>query len=193
MNIDCTLRRIGRVLALAAPALLLAACTGVPPGVEPVRPFDLTRYAGKWHAIMRLDHSFERGLTNVSALYTPQQGSVRVDNRGFDRSACRWREISGTARLIGPADVGSLSVTFFPPLAAGYHVIELDRRGYQWALVSGPTRDYLWILARRPDLAPDVRRRLVAKAASLGYPVERLQLVDHGPLACANGAAPPPA
>ena len=190
MKSERILRQARFAGALCA-AGLLAACTGVPSGVEPVRGFDLARYQGEWRSIMRLDHSFERGLTNVSAFYTPQGAFVRVDNRGFDRSACRWRTISGTARPLGPPDVGSLGVTFYPPLEAGYHVIDLDRRGYQWALVSGPTRDYLWILARKPDLSPDVRRRLVAKAASLGYPVERLQLVDHSPLACANGASAP--
>jgi apolipoprotein D and lipocalin family protein len=184
-------RKARRTAPAIAACLFLAACTGVPPGVEPVRNFDLARYKGEWRSIMRLDHPFERGLTNVSAIYTPQGSGVRVDNRGFDRNACRWREISGTARPLGSPDVGSLSVSFFPPLAAGYHVIDLDRRGYQWALVSGPTRDYLWILARRPDLPADIRRKLVAKAASLGYPVERLQLVDHSPVACATGAAPP--
>ncbi|MBX9760863.1 MAG: lipocalin family protein [Beijerinckiaceae bacterium] len=189
MNIVPSARYALRATAAAA-SLLLAACTGVPMGVEPVRSFDLARYTGKWHAIMRLDHSFERGLTNVTALYTPQGDSVRVDNRGLDRAACRWREISGTARLIGQPDVGSLAVSFYPPLAAGYHVIELDRRGYQWALVSGPTRDYLWILARKPELSAETRRQLVARAASLGYPVERLQMVDHSPPACANGGIP---
>jgi apolipoprotein D and lipocalin family protein len=182
-------RRTLRATALTA-ALFVGACTGVPSGVEPVRPFDLSRYTGKWHSIMRLDHAFERGLTNVTAVYTPQGDSVRVDNRGLDRAACRWRDISGTARLLGPPDVGSFSVSFFPPLAAGYHVIDLDRRGYQWALVSGPTRDYLWILARKPQLAADTRNRLVARAASLGYPVDRLQMVDQSPPACANGATP---
>jgi len=32
-------------------------------------PFDINRYQGVWYEIMRLDHSFERGLTNVTATY----------------------------------------------------------------------------------------------------------------------------
>ena len=44
-----------------------------------VSPFDLQRYQGHWYELARLDHSFERGLTDVSATYTPQpDGSVRV-------------------------------------------------------------------------------------------------------------------
>lgn len=174
--------------AAAALAVALAACTGRPDGVEPVRPFALERYLGQWYEIARLDHSFERGLSNVTATYTQRpDGSVGVVNRGLDRRTCRWKEAQGRAVLQGAPDTASLSVTFFWPFAGGYHVIELDRRDYAWALVSGPTRSYLWILARRPDLPPDTRARLVDEARRLGFPVDGLILVDHAPSPC-----PPP-
>ena len=47
----------------------LAACTGVPDGIEPVTGFDQSRYLGIWYEIARLDHSFEHGLSEVSATY----------------------------------------------------------------------------------------------------------------------------
>ncbi len=108
--------------------LSLGACTERPPGVEPVSGFDIGRYEGIWYEILRLDHSFERGLTNVTAVYTVRQdGSVDVLNRGFDRARCRWKEAHGRARFQGRNDVASLSVTFFWPFAGGYYVFALDR------------------------------------------------------------------
>ena len=169
--------------------VILGGCTGRPDGVEPVRPFDVQRYGGEWFEIMRLDHSFERGLTNVTATYTLRDdGSVGVLNRGFDRERCRWKEADGTAEFQGEKTVASLSVTFFWPFAGGYHVFALDQEGYQWAAVSGPTRDYLWILARQPDLPAETRDRIVETARGLGFPVGELILVDHSPTRC-----PPPA
>lgn len=47
--------------------LIAAACTGKPDGVVAVTDFELNRYLGKWYEIARLDHSFERGLNNISA------------------------------------------------------------------------------------------------------------------------------
>jgi len=47
--------------------LLLGGCTGIPDGITPVRDFQLDRYLGKWYEIARLDHSFERGVSDVSA------------------------------------------------------------------------------------------------------------------------------
>src|SRR4029434_301344 len=82
--------------------LVLAGCTGRPDGVEPVRPFDVQRYKGEWFEIMRLNHSFERGLMNVTATYTLRDdGSVGVLNRGFDRKGCRWTEGDGRALCQG--------------------------------------------------------------------------------------------
>ena len=40
--------------------------------------------------------------------------------------------------------------------------------------MSGPSRNYLWILARTPTLADDIRDRLVAEAKSLGFATENL-------------------
>jgi apolipoprotein D and lipocalin family protein len=170
---------------LAAMLLASAGCTGVPDGISPVRPFDAARFQGTWYEVMRLDHSFERGLTNVTARYESlPDGALKVINRGFDPAACRWREVEGRAVFQADRNTASLNVTFFPPFAGGYHVFALDKRNYAWALISGPSRDYLWLLARRPDLDPGTRDRLVAEARMKGFPVDRLILVDHGPARC---------
>jgi apolipoprotein D and lipocalin family protein len=175
-----------RVLFRALAVLvLLAGCTGVPDGIEPVRGFDAQRYLGTWYEIARLDHRFERGLDDVSASYAANpDGSIAVVNRGLERGQCRWKEARGRAVFLGPRDVGSLAVTFFWPFAGGYHVFALDERDYGWALVSGPSRDYLWILARSPDLPEAVRADLVARAGALGFPVAQLIMVRHGGSVC---------
>jgi apolipoprotein D and lipocalin family protein len=76
--------RINRYLPVWVLVLLLAGCTGKPDGVIPMEDFDLDRYLGNWYEIARLDHSFERGLTDISAHYSLRDdGGVRVLNRGF--------------------------------------------------------------------------------------------------------------
>ena len=176
--------------SLAGLLLLLAACAGKPEGVEPVRGFDVARYLGTWYEIARLDHSYERGLDRVTATYTAHpDGSVGVLNQGYDRARCRWKEADGRAVFQGERDTASLSVTFFWPFAGGYHVFELDHERYEWALVSGPSRSYLWLLARRPDLDPAIRARLIERARILGYPVDGLILVDHMTPVCPDVAS----
>ena len=172
-----------RSILLISLMLALVACTGVPQGVTPVR-FEPSRYMGEWYSIARLDHAFERGLTNVSAIYgLKTDGTVSVRNRGFDRARCSWKEIEGSAQWQGPSDVASLSVSFFPLLSGGYHVIKLDPN-YQWAMVAGPTRGYLWILARKPVLDAKVTARLVEEARALGFATHELVMVDQSKPNC---------
>ncbi len=124
-------------------ALLLAGCTGVPEGVQPVRGFDPERYLGTWHEIARLDHSFERGLVQVTATYAKREdGGIDVLNRGHDPVKGAWKEAKGRAYFIAEPDLASLKVSFFGPFYGGYHVFALDP-DYGWALISGPTREYM--------------------------------------------------
>lgn len=154
---------------------LLAACSGVPDGITPVGNFQLDRYLGKWYEIARLDHSFERGLSDVSANYARNaDGSVSVINRGYNASRNAWSEVNGKAKLIAEPTLGSLKVSFFGPFYGGYHVAALDERDYSWALVVGPSRDYLWILARQRQLPGALREQLLARAGELGFDTSRL-------------------
>ena len=171
-------------LAPLSTALLLAGCTGIPKGTEPVTGFELDRYLGQWYEIARLDHSFERGLDCVTADYSLRDdGGVRVINRGVNLAEEEVDEAEGRAYFIGDEDVGRLKVSFFGPFYGGYNILELDE-AYQWALVAGPDRRYLWILARDPQLDAATYEALVASAERMAFPVEELIEVYQGE-ACA--------
>ncbi len=158
---------------------LLAGCVHTPEGIEPVADFQLQRYLGKWYEIARLDHSFERGLTHVTAEYSLRDdGSVRVMNRGFAVDKNAWDDAEGRARFVESSDIGFLKVSFFGPFYGSYVVFELDRDNYQYALVAGPDKSYLWLLARAPVIDRALQERLVARAAALGFDTGKLIYVD---------------
>ncbi len=159
-----------RLLALI---LVLSGCTGIPDGVRPVDDFKLEPYLGTWHEIARLDHSFERGLEQVTAQYSLRpDGGVAVVNRGFSTGSEEWEEAEGKAYMVGDANVGHLKVSFFGPFYGSYIIIEHDPE--QYALVSGPNYEYLWILARDPLLEQQTLERLVEKARVLGFDTRKL-------------------
>ena len=170
-----------RVRPLLLMCLLLAGCTGLPESVQPVRPFDAQRYLGTWYEIARLDHSFEHGLEQVSATYSLRDdGGVKVLNRG-KQSDGSWREAEGKAYFVGKPDEARLKVSFFGPFYGGYHVVELDP-DYRWAIVAGPSRDYLWLLTRTQHAPTELVDRMIESAARLGFPTERLIRVEHRPV-----------
>ena len=161
-------------------AVAILGCTGVPKGLEPASDFDGGRYMGKWYEIARLDHSFERNLSNVSAIYTAKEkGEIAVLNRGFNEKDGEWKQIEGKARFVGDETIGSLKVSFFGPFYGGYHIIELDRINYSYAMVSGPSRSYLWILSRTTTLDEAIYLKLVNRSAALGFDTTGLIRVKH--------------
>jgi len=171
-----------KALALAL-LLVLAGCTGLPPGVTPVTDFQAERYLGTWYEIARLDHSFERGMSRVTAQYTRRDdGGIDVLNRGWVDADKAWKEARGKAYFVEGADTGHLKVSFFGPFYGAYGIFELDRPDYRYALVSGPDTSYLWLLARSPTLDAATQSRLIARAAALGFDTRRLIFVEHGPV-----------
>lgn len=163
-------------LGLLVLSLFLAtACTGIPDGVKPVTGFELSRYLGKWHEIARLDHRFERGLTDITAEYSLRDdGGVRVLNSGYNIENRERETAEGKAYFVETPDVGQLEVSFFGPFYGAYNIIELDKAEYRYVMIAGPSRDYLWILAREPRLDPVVLKGLVARAKTLGFPTDAL-------------------
>jgi apolipoprotein D and lipocalin family protein len=159
---------------------VLSGCTGSPDGVSVVTGFELDRYLGRWYEIARLDHSFERGLSAVTADYSLRDdGGVHVINRGFSTESGEWNEAIGKAYFAGASDVGQLNVSFFGPFYGGYNIVELDKEDYQYSLVAGPNRDYLWILSRTPQMEPDILQSLVNRAGELGFATDELIFVEH--------------
>ncbi|MCM2678484.1 lipocalin family protein [Echinimonas agarilytica] len=162
-----------RVIMLLC-GLLGAGCTGIPQNVEPIKNFELERYLGQWHEIARLDHSFERGLEQVTAEYSMRDdGGVKVINRGYSIEEKQFEQAEGKAYFVESADVGYLKVSFFGPFYGSYVIAALDE-DYRYALVVGPNTDYLWILAREPELDLAIVNTLVAKAKDFGVDTEAL-------------------
>jgi apolipoprotein D and lipocalin family protein len=160
-------------------AVLQSGCAGAPDGVEVVTDFELNRYLGTWYEIARLDHRFERGLSRVTANYSMRDdGGVSVVNRGYQISSEEWEEATGKAYFVGAPDIGQLKVSFFGPFYGGYNIMELDKDDYQYALVAGPDRSYLWILARSPKLDQETLDALVNIAKNANFPIEELIYVD---------------
>ena len=155
--------------------------TGIPQGVKPVQNFKIKEYLVKWYEIARLDHSFERGLTQVTADYTLlEDGGVKVVNRGYSANSKSWKKAEGKAYFVNSPDQGYLKVSFFGPFYGSYIVFELDHEKYQYSLVCGPDKSYLWLLARTPVISDSTKDMLIKKAESLGFDTSKLIFVDHG-------------
>lgn len=160
--------------------LLVTSCSVAPTDLPVAQNFQLERYLGTWYEIARLPNRFEKDLEKVTANYSlNSDGSVLVLNKGFNVKSEKWEAAEGKAYFTGSEQKGALKVSFFGPFYGGYNVIALDKMNYQYALVAGPKREYLWILARTPVLEKAITDELVGKAKSYGFSVDKLEWIQH--------------
>ena len=169
-----------RVAAVGLVLAMLGGCVSAPDGVQPVDGFELKKYLGKWYEIARLDHSFERGLEQISAEYSLREdGGVKVLNSGYSTEKGSWKSAEGKAYFVKDPHTGHLKVSFFGPFYGAYVIFELDREHYQYAFVSGPDRSYLWLLSRTATVSDELLQRFMRVSAEHGFDTSRLIFVKH--------------
>ncbi len=167
-----------RFFAVIAMCFSLFGCLGSPEGVEPVKGFELDRYLGRWYEIARLDHSFERGMDFVTAEYSLREdGGVRVMNSGRSGGLGETSEAEGRAYFVEDEGTGYLKVSFFGPFFGSYVIFDLDD-DYQHAFVAGNNTEYLWLLARTPQVTDEVMERFLSQSSALGFDTQSLIYVE---------------
>ena len=140
--------------------------------------FNLERFMGLWYEIARMDHSFERGMSHVTATYSLMgDGSVEVCNEGIKDEKMQRKKSIGRAVMPDSDRPRRLRVSFFPLVYSDYNILKIDD-DYTCALIGSKTSDYLWILSRTPEIPTSVYTEMLVEAAKRGYDVDKLMLVN---------------
>ena len=148
---------------------------------------DASQFLGTWYEIARLDHSYERGLDNVTTHYELQEdGSLSVINKGYNRQDERWDTIKGKAHFVETAHedtsyLGKLKISFPNFSNNAYNIIALDKVYYNYMMVSGENKKALWLLSRTPELTYPIKQHIVSQARSLGFATDELIYVNQNP------------
>lgn len=168
-----------RVLLISS-VIALAGCAGIPKGITPVKDFDAQRYLGNWYEIARLEHSSEKGLSDITANYSLlDDGGIKVVNRGYDAQKGEWRVAEAKAYPMESPGIGYYKISFFRPFYGSYVIFDLDKTDYQYSFVTGPDRSYLWFLSRTPHVTKDIMDKFIKEADTLGFDTGKLIYVKH--------------
>ena len=157
-------------ILLMVMACVMCACGKVSVDNTPIESVDWNRYLGSWYEIARFDHRFERGMEQTKALYTLREdGMIKVENSGVKNG--EPKQSVGKAKTTDTPAL--LRVSFFGPFYGDYRILLLDE-AYQYVLVGGGTDDYLWILARTPQLEEETLAVILSEAQRRGYDTSKL-------------------
>ena len=156
--------------------ILLTSCSSPMKTLTTATEVDLNRYTGKWYEIARLPNSFEKGLVCCTAEYALRpDGKISVTNSGVkEDEPGKISSVNGKAWVPDKNEPGRLKVQFFWPFSGGYYIFHLDEENYHYVLVGSPSRKYLWLLARTPEIDETLYLELVEIARKNEFAVEKL-------------------
>ena len=139
---------------------------------------DLEQYMGLWYELASFPKWFSRNCVNSQATYTLRDdGRVGVLNECRKRTADgRRSDVNGVARVVDEESNAKLKVKFgWVPFEGDYWIIELDN-DYQYAVISEPSRDSLWILSRTKTLPSETLEEILERLERIhGLDVSRLE------------------
>jgi apolipoprotein D and lipocalin family protein len=171
-----------RIFVVLASALIFCGCQSAPE-MKPIPPMprvDLQRFMGDWYVIASIPTLIEKEAYNAVESYSLNEDGTIATTFTFNKGA-----FDGPAKRYEPkgfvkdrTQSGVWGMQFIWPIKAQYLIAHVDE-AYQETIVARDKRDYVWIMARKPDLAPASRDRLVSRVRELGYDTTLLRFVPH--------------
>jgi apolipoprotein D and lipocalin family protein len=169
-----------RLILLVIIVLAFSGCLTNPP-MRTAPSVDLARYSGTWYEIASIPNSFQQGCVATTATYTLRpNGALAITNRCRDGSLTgAERVFEGDARVVDASTRSKLKVSFSWLSSGDYWIIARDN-SYQYAVVGTPSREYLWILSRKPTLDSGIYNHLLSIAVQEGFDVSKIVRTVHG-------------
>ncbi|PHR67298.1 lipocalin family protein [Alcanivorax sp.] len=167
-----------RPMLLIVSLIMLNACQTTPTApIEVADPFDLDRFMGQWYVIANIPTFPEKGAHNATETYRRAGPNEIATTFTFRKDApdgdLKTMTPTGFVSDENPAIWG---MRFLWPFKADFRVLYVDPN-YQTTIVGRQKRDYLWIMARSPELHAKTYEHLLGIARERGYSLDKLQKV----------------
>lgn len=142
---------------------------------------DIDRFMGDWYVIANIPTSFEKNAWNAVENYQRGEGN-RIEttftfNKGGPDGKLKKYTPVGFVKEDDPSNA-EWGMQFIWPFKAEYLIMHVDE-DYQETVIGRTKRDYLWIMARDPNLPEDRINSLIDMAVEAGYERDEIQRVPH--------------
>ena len=161
-------------------AAIVAGCASTQPAITPVASVDLPRFMGDWYVIAHIPSMMERDAYDAIETY-------RLDGDGKIRTTFRQRKGSFDAAIETMEPVGTVvegtnnavwGMQFVWPIKAEYVIVDLAP-DYSRTIIGRSKRDYVWLMARTPQLPEPELQAAIVRIKALGYDTSKLRMVPH--------------
>jgi len=160
--------------------LSLVGCqsSGDLPPIRTAEHVDLERFMGDWYVLGNIPTFIEKTAYNSVESYELDADGTIATTFSFNKGA-----LDGPAKVYHPRafirDTQTNAVwgmQFIWPIKAEYRVLFISP-DYDQTVIGRSKRDYLWIMARTPNLAEADYQALVALAVAEGYDAANIRRI----------------
>jgi apolipoprotein D and lipocalin family protein len=164
-----SIRAISMVVGCAFALASMAGCKTKPPhGLEAAKNFDINKFEGIWHEIIRVNDKEELGLTRVTYDFrrTPDEKWL-ITTRAWKNAEGRW---------LGSQKIAKSPSTQYPAsfqLGHGHprHVVIIDN-DHSLAVMCGKNYREFWVISKNPNPDPNRLGTILGLAEAAGFPVK---------------------
>ena len=156
----------------------LSACAARGPQMDTVDYVDLERFMGDWYVIANIPTFLEKGAHNAVETYAlDEDGTVQTTfsfrKDGFDGE----KKVFNPKGFITDTETNATwGMRFIWPIKADYRIIYLDE-DYSQTIIGRQKRDFIWIMARTPEISDTDYQQMIDFANSVGYDVSKIERV----------------
>lgn len=147
--------------------------------VEAVKGIDMNQFSGTWYEIARLPNKHEKGLVEVTSTFRKtRDGDYEVINRGYKGSrGGKCTTVKGKVVIPDKKKNGAMKLKIFW-YSIDYKIIDIDKKNYQYVVISGDSNKYLWIFSKSPIMDQGTYESITEKVQQKGYEVSQLEMVS---------------
>ena len=167
-----------RLMLPAFVAALISGCAGSQPPLATVDYVDLDRFMGDWYVIANIPTFLEKGAHNAVETYAlDADGSIQTTfvfrKDSFDG---KRKEYNPKGFVRNPETNAEWGMRFIWPIKADYRIVYLTE-DYSQTVIARNKRDFVWIMARTPEIPAADYERIIGLVADMGYDTSKVQKV----------------
>jgi apolipoprotein D and lipocalin family protein len=157
---------------------LIAGCAGGQPPLQTVDYVDLDRFMGDWYVIANIPTFLEKDAYNAVESYAMNDdGSIQTTfefrKGGFDGK----KKVHTPVGFVTDTESNAVwGMQFIWPIKADYRIVYLTD-DYSQTVIARNKRDYVWVMARAPQIPDADYETIKQQIADMGYDMDKLQKV----------------
>ncbi len=161
-------------------ASLLVGCASKQPQIATVSQVDLKRFMGSWYVIAAIPTAIEKEVYNGVETYKLEDDGTVHTTFTFNKGSLNGPVKTYNPRGFVVEGTGNArwGMQFIWPIKAEFLIAHIDEN-YTETIIARNARDYVWIMARKPDISDESYAALIQKVIDMGYDIKKLRRVPH--------------